>query len=46
MQHPYKQIYNEFYFLILNPNIIATQPLAGVSAGLLNELTLTTILSC
>jgi hypothetical protein len=46
MQRPYHKIFKIFYFLILNPNIIATQPLAGVSPGLLNELTLTTILSC
>lgn len=34
------------YFFVLNPNIIATQPLAGVSPGLLKEDTFTTSLSC
>jgi hypothetical protein len=34
------------YFFILNPNIIDTQPLAGVSPGWLKDVTLTTSFSC
>jgi len=33
-------------YLVLNPNIIATQPLAGSSVLVPNVVTLTTILSC
>lgn len=46
MQRPSYFVIDIFYFFILNPNIIATQPLAGVSPGLLNELTLTMSFSC
>ena len=35
-----------FYFFILNPNIIETQPLAGVSPGALKEETFTISFNC
>jgi len=37
---------NWFYFFTLKPNMIDTQPLAGVSPGWLNDETFTISFSC